>query len=219
MADLDAERIAAAALSIANKRGAEGFSMRAVAEALDVTPMALYHHVKDKAALVALVVDATLRNNPLPPPIGHWQDDLMAMAHWIRASIINHPVVGRLRREFDVWTPSMLRMTERWLGLWQQSGLAIEQAMLAATTSSIAITGIVHEEIIFSALVKPDDATLSLLPNVRTMFKSKHDPEAQFELVVRSLIEGLHARLAAQCNAKPKPTASRTLRKRASAGS
>jgi AcrR family transcriptional regulator len=199
MTELDPDGIAAAALAIADKRGVAGFSMRAVADALSVTPMALYHHVKDKAALAALVVDSAIRKNPLPPPTGNWRDDLLAMAQWMRDSTLNHPVVSHLRREFEVWTPSMLRMTERWLSLWQQSGLTLEQALLAATTSSMAITGLVHEESIYRAMKIPDNATLSFLPNVRTMFKANRNRDADFELVVRSVIEGLHARLINEC--------------------
>ncbi|HYM33936.1 MAG TPA: TetR/AcrR family transcriptional regulator C-terminal domain-containing protein [Steroidobacteraceae bacterium] len=195
MAELDTDRIAAAALAVADKYGVEGFTMRAVADALRVTPMALYHHVKDKAALAALVVDSAIRNHPLPPPTGNWQDDLFAVAAWTRNSTLMHSVVAHLRREYQVWTPSMLRITERWLGLWQQSGLDLERALLAATTSSMAITGLVAEETIFREMQLPDNATLSLLPNVRAMFRANHNRDANFELVVRSLIEGLHARL------------------------
>ena len=45
-------------------------------------------------------------------------------------------------------------------------------------------------------MARPADASLSWLPNARLMFDTPHDREAEFELVVRSLIEGLHARLA-----------------------
>jgi AcrR family transcriptional regulator len=203
MAELDADRIAAAALAIADKRGIAKFSMRAVAEVLGVTPMALYHHVKDKAALAALVVDSAIRERPLPSAAGHWQDDLLNVARWSRHNMVSHPVVGHLRREFNVWTPTMLRVTERWLDLWRQSGLPPKQAALAATTSSMAITGLVHEEILFSTLPKPDAAALSFLPNVRELFAAKPDREAQFTLTVQSLIEGLHARLSRQRNKAP----------------
>ena len=80
--ELDAARIAAAALAVADAQGAGGFTMRAVAEALGVTPMALYHHVEDKAALAALLVDAAIRQHPLPPPTGVWRDDLWTIARW-----------------------------------------------------------------------------------------------------------------------------------------
>jgi hypothetical protein len=69
-----------------------------------------------------------------------------------------------------VWTPSILQITERWLSLWQQSGLDLDKALLAAKTSSMAITGFVDEEMMFSEMLPPDDATLCLLPNVRLMY-------------------------------------------------
>jgi AcrR family transcriptional regulator len=210
MAALDADRIAATALKIADIRGIEGFSMRAVADELHVTPMALYRYVKDKAALAALVVDSTIREHPLPQSMGDWQKDLLAIARWSRASTLAHPVVGHLRREFNVWTPSMLHMTERWLHLWQQSGLSLNNALLAATTSSMAITGLVHEEVMFKAMRKPDAGTLSFLPNVRALFAAKHDPEAQFTLAVQSLIEGLHARLVGKRAARRRGVATST---------
>ena len=195
MADLDADSIAAAALSIADKHGVDGFTMRAVADALDVTPMALYHHVQDKAALVTLIVDTVIRQHPLPSTTGVWQDDLLAFAQWMRQGMLKHPVVAQLRRAYNVWTPAMLQMTERWLGLWQQSALDLDDAVLAATTSSMAITGLVKEEMIFRTMKHPDEKTLAWLPNLRIMFKTHPDREAQFDLVVRSLIEGLHTRL------------------------
>ena len=125
MAEFTREQIAEAALAVADERGAAGFTMRAVAETIGVTPMALYHHVEDKAALVALVVDASIAENPLPPPTGSWQEDLLAMARWTRETTLAHPAVARLRGAHNVWTPSIFPMTERWLGIWQQSGLEL----------------------------------------------------------------------------------------------
>ena len=197
MAELDSDRIANAALAVVDKHGVAGFTMRAVADLLRVTPMALYHYVKNKAALASLVVDAAIRLCPLPPPTGIWREDLWAMAKWIRDRTLAHPQVSLLRREFHVWTPSMLQMTEHWLSVWQQSGLELDKAVLAATTSSMAITGIVHEEMIFKSMQLPDKSQLAWLPNVRLMFDADHNRDAEFELIVRSLIDGMHARLKA----------------------
>jgi TetR/AcrR family transcriptional regulator, tetracycline repressor protein len=195
MPDLDAEHIAAAALAVATKRGIAGFTMRAIADALAVTPMALYHHVRNKAALAALLVDASIRSHPLPSSTGEWRDDLFSMAQWMREHAHAQPVIAHLRREYQVWTPAMLQMTERWLSLWQQSGLDLKEATRAATMSSMAITGLVAEEALYSTMKRPSAAALNSLPNVRAMFKAEHNRDAEFELVVRALIEGLHARL------------------------
>jgi AcrR family transcriptional regulator len=206
MARLDPERIAAAALAVVDTDGVSGFTMRAVAKVLHVTPMALYHHVKDKDALAALVVDAAIRENPLPPPTGVWQDDLWIIAHWGRNNSLKHPALVNIRKAHHVWTNAGLQITERWLSLWQQSGLPIEEALLAASISRIAINGLVEEEAVAWAKGSPKAEMLSWLPNTRRMFNASRDREAEFELAVRSLIQGLHARLSREQELPPAKT-------------
>src|SRR5256885_1374820 len=92
---LDPQRIAAAALAVLDERGPAAFTMRAVAEALGVSPMGLYHHVKDKAELAKLVVEAAMSEMPLPEPTNRtWRDDLVEMARWFRRSCTAHPAVA-----------------------------------------------------------------------------------------------------------------------------
>jgi AcrR family transcriptional regulator len=217
MAELTMQRIAAAALSVADERGASGFTMRAVADAVGVTPMALYHHVEDKAALVALLVDAAISERPLPPPTGSWREDLWEMACWMRESTMVHPAVARLRNKYRVWTASIFPMTERWLSVWQQSGLAFDAALLAASASSTAIIGFVEAELNLEELELPDERQLAPFPNARLTFHLERDGAREFELVVRSVIEGVHARLTANEPALPGTqrvsTATRTRRK------
>jgi AcrR family transcriptional regulator len=196
MSELDPARIAAAALAVADAGGLSGFTMRAVAQALGVTPMALYHHVEDKAALAKLLVDAAIGEQPLPPATGVWRDDLWTIARWTRDSRAAHPAVAHIRRAYRVWTSASLEMTERWAGHWRESGLAPDKALVAATTSSLAIVGIVEEESVFRGLARPADAALSRLPGARQMFEARHDRDAEFELLVRALIDGLYDKLS-----------------------
>jgi AcrR family transcriptional regulator len=197
MAELDATRIAAAALAVADERGLNGFTMRAVAEALGVTPMALYHHVEDKAALAELVVNLVISERPLPAPTsGTWQDDLWEIARWTRETTLAHPVVAYLRRQYQVWTPAMLTLGERWLSMWRQSGLSLDDAVLAANSSSMAIFGAVEQEVISRERTPPSDALLSKFADARTVLTAERDHAAEFELLVRSLIDGLHTRLS-----------------------
>ena len=121
----------------------------------------------------------------------------------MRRSMLNHSVVAQLRHAYNVWTPAMLQMTERWLSLWQQSALNLDDAMLAAKTSSMAITGLVKEEMIFYTMQHPGNEMLAWLPNVRVMFNTAPDRDAQFELAVRSLIDGLHSRLTLNQSSRP----------------
>jgi AcrR family transcriptional regulator len=207
VADLTLARIARAALEVADEQGASGFSMRLIAERLGVTPMALYHHVDDKAAVVALLVDEVIAETPLPSTTGKWRDDLCALALWMRHSALAHPAVGRLRNDYQVWTASIFPMTERWLSVWQQSGLSLDAAMLAAAASSTAIVGFVEQEMIQEQTEPPDEKWLSSFPNARLAFSmdAKRDGASEFELVLGVLIDGLHAALV-EGPSQPEPS-------------
>jgi TetR/AcrR family tetracycline transcriptional repressor len=73
-APVDRHRIAATAMNIIDEVGVEKLTMRAVAARLDVSAMALYHHVEDKDELLRLVGDDILGTLELPDPeSGDWR--------------------------------------------------------------------------------------------------------------------------------------------------
>ncbi|HYK36927.1 TetR/AcrR family transcriptional regulator [Alloacidobacterium sp.] len=51
------ERIAVEALKILEREGADAVSMRRVAQAVGITPMAIYHHFPNREALLNFIVD------------------------------------------------------------------------------------------------------------------------------------------------------------------
>jgi TetR/AcrR family transcriptional regulator, tetracycline repressor protein len=193
---LDIDRIAAAAISVADKHGVSGFTIRAVAKVLRVTPMALYYHVKNKAELAALAVTATIMEAPLASPTGHWKEDICEMALWIRRGALAHPALHELQRSYRIFTPAVLQLAERWLYLWMQSGLDQDKAVLAAATSRAAITGLVAEESLQYGLAPPQNESMAHLSMARLLLTARHDPKAMFELGVRSVIDGLYSRLS-----------------------
>ena len=97
------------------------------------------------------------------------------MARWMREATLAHPAVARLRSAYNVWTPSIFPMTERWLGIWQQSGLELDEALLAASASSTAIIGFVEAELLYALTRFPDDGALSSFPNARLAFKLERE--------------------------------------------
>src|SRR5580704_13306161 len=52
-----ADRIASVALTILEKEGPEAVSMRRIAEAVGITPMAIYHHFPSREALLNTITD------------------------------------------------------------------------------------------------------------------------------------------------------------------
>ena len=61
---LDVPTVVRTSLAIADAEGLDGLTMRRLASELDVTPMAIYHHVKNKEQLLDLVVDESLKELP-----------------------------------------------------------------------------------------------------------------------------------------------------------
>ena len=196
MASIDRKQIAVAALAIVDERGPRALTMRAVADALGVTAMALYHYVDDKTALVALLVDEAIGDRPLPSPTGAgWQEDVLELARWMRGGAQLHPGIASLRQEHRVWTPTVMSLGERWLGLWLQSGLPLDAAAEAAMTTLMAINGMIDQEAARPSFDLPDDEALAWFPNLRIAFTEDRDHDAAFEVVVRSVVTGVHREL------------------------
>jgi AcrR family transcriptional regulator len=90
---LTRDRIAAAALEIADTAGFEAVSMRNVAKALGVGTMSLYHYIRTKDDLLALMDDrlmaeVVLAEDELP---GHWRDALATIARRSHAAWARRP--------------------------------------------------------------------------------------------------------------------------------
>lgn len=88
---LTREKIAAAALAIADKEGFEAVSMRRVAQHLKVGTMSLYYYVKTKDDLIATMDDALMGAAVLPSLPKGWQRAMMEIARRTHAVFIRHP--------------------------------------------------------------------------------------------------------------------------------
>jgi AcrR family transcriptional regulator len=197
--DLDVDRIAEAGLAVADELGPSGLTMRAVAERLGVTPMALYRYVENKDGLVALVVERGISERPLPAETGEgWREDLWELAAWMRERHLAHPAVVPLRRHHEVWSPAIVSVGERWVELWQRSGLSDTDANRAAIVSAMAVLGVVEEETRSDDFDPPEDESLlTQRPKLRAVLTAPpRDLTDDYELMVRGLVDGLHARLA-----------------------
>jgi AcrR family transcriptional regulator len=93
---LTLERIAGAAIGLADADGLGGVSMRRVADALGVAPMALYRYVPGKAELLDVMVDAAL--GAPPEPRGDWRARVEALARATRDLHRRHPWLRNVGR-------------------------------------------------------------------------------------------------------------------------
>ncbi len=78
------EDVVQAAIAIADRDGLPAISMRSVAQAVGVSPMAIYTYVRSKSELLALMFDRVMgEGEELPAGLG-WRESLefMAKARW-----------------------------------------------------------------------------------------------------------------------------------------
>ncbi|WP_433413421.1 TetR/AcrR family transcriptional regulator [Microtetraspora malaysiensis] len=108
------EEILDAAVAIADEHGLDAVSMRAVADRVGVTPMALYRHVSDKAALLDGMVGRLLTAF-LPPEAGGdrpWSERLGTLARACREVIQRHPWAAPLLFSRPALTPDAARVVD-----------------------------------------------------------------------------------------------------------
>jgi AcrR family transcriptional regulator len=84
---LTLERIAGAAIAVADAEGLDALSMRRLATELGVGTMSLYRYVPGKAELIDVMLDTITGEESSPPPRGGWR---AALEHRARESWATH---------------------------------------------------------------------------------------------------------------------------------
>jgi len=89
------DEIAAAAIRVADAEGFDALSMRRLASELGAGTMTLYHYVRTKDELLALVHDAVMAELLVPADElpADWREALTAIAHRSRDALRRHPWV------------------------------------------------------------------------------------------------------------------------------
>ena len=119
------QEILDAALALADEKGLDAVSMRAVAERTGVTPMALYPHVGSKAALLDGMLGRLLADL-LPPMVAaadhwrasgttsqDWRQRLRTIAHLARGLAHRHPWAATLIFSRPSVAPDAVRVVDQ----------------------------------------------------------------------------------------------------------
>jgi AcrR family transcriptional regulator len=121
---LSVERIARAAIEIADADGFAAISMQRVASHLGFTKMALYRHVADKAELLAVMIETAAGEPPdLESIPGGWRPKLEEWAHRLRASWQRHRWLPAITVGLRVLVPMEVGGTECAVGALAGTGL------------------------------------------------------------------------------------------------
>lgn len=101
-----------AALAVAAERGLDAVSMRAVAERIGLTPMALYGYFRSKEELLDGLLGRLIAEIPLPPPGLGWRQAIEHTARGARAVAARYPTVIPLALTRPAVSPAAVRFVD-----------------------------------------------------------------------------------------------------------
>ena len=121
---LNVDAIVAAAITVADTDGLAGLSMRAVAERLGVTAMALYTYVPGKDELVDLMYDGAHAELPVRYDLGQgWRAAVSSWASDLLGCHIRHPWALQVSFARPVLGPNEQAVVEALARILRQAGL------------------------------------------------------------------------------------------------
>ncbi|MBO0783429.1 MAG: TetR family transcriptional regulator [Ktedonobacteraceae bacterium] len=132
---LTRQRMLVAALSLIDREGLEGFSMRKLGAMLGIEAMALYNHVENKRTLFDGVIELLIVQGPYPERLdGTPREELWAFAHAFRDILRAHPRVFPLVATNPLRTKASLAILDCLLA-------TVHRALITDSRQLLPITG------------------------------------------------------------------------------
>ncbi len=199
--NLTTKRIVAEAGLIVRHEDADALTMRRLAEACGVTPMALYHHVSDKDEVLELVLGEVLGEALVVDLHGDPRHQLLDFTDGLYRVMVQNPGVGRLFTSRGITVPNMALITERFFELLDQCGIAGHAAAEALDAIVLHLVGGVAYTLsrppgVRKDLLKGFEAEKAPLLTELVDYYSARDPDAQFRWGLERLLEGIEASLS-----------------------
>ena len=195
---LTVEQIATAGLTVVDREGLTGLTMRSVAHRLRVSTMALYRYVADRHELEALVLERALADlDTSPPPRGEWTNRIETMLLRVRDALAAHPHVIPLTMAHRQSSPSVLRWSETVAMILADAGLTGTDRVVALRCLSAYAVGALQLAYL-GPLAGHGTAVIAALPPAEFPYMSstaqdaaKVDPDTEFRGGLALLLAGL----------------------------
>lgn len=161
---LTPEQLVSAALTVIDRDGLAGLSMREVAKELGMSTMGLYRYVADREELEQLVVEAVLAAvDTETPPAAPWDERIEIMVRRLRDTVSAHPEVVPLTLTHRHRSPGVLRWSETVLEVLTEAGFDGERRVVALRALLSYVIGAIQLEHL-GPLAGEGTAAMSKLP-------------------------------------------------------
>ena len=217
MGKLSRQAVLEGALRLADEEGVAAVTIRRLAGELQVTPMALYWHFKNKDELLAAAADHLMTGviADIPPGRG-WRERLRALVEALVGTMRAHPSLPALLQVADKeQVESHTRATEAVLDILAETGFTLEEGDTIASYLLNGVVTLVHGRLDCRAGMTPEKVAeerrmralrLQALPPDRfprlveygRTLERPSDAERYFAFGVDLLVAGVEAMAAAR---------------------
>jgi AcrR family transcriptional regulator len=146
-APLTSDMALGAAVELADAEGIEALSMRRLAQALGVEAMSLYHHVRNKDAILDGMVDRVFSEIALPQAGQPWQAEIQQRCHSMREVLKRHRWALSLMESRKMPGPANLGHHNAMLACFLGAGFSLPMAGHAYAVIDAFVYGFVHTEL------------------------------------------------------------------------
>ena len=146
-APLSRERVLRGAMALADRRGIDSMTMRALGSELGVEAMSLYNHVRSKDDILDGIVDLVLGDIDVPGTGTPWKEAMRHRSLSAHQVLLAHPWAAVLIMSRYNIGPGMTRYLDATLGRLREGGFSIEGALDAWNTLDSHLYGFTLQEL------------------------------------------------------------------------
>lgn len=143
---LSRERLLSAAVELADEHGLAALTIRALAARVDAKPMAVYHHIDGKDAILDGIVEEVFREIALPRAGRPWRAELSARTWSARTVLLRHSWAVSLMESRRTPGPATLSHHDAVLGTLLSDGFDVPAAAHAYALLDSYLYGSVVQE-------------------------------------------------------------------------
>jgi AcrR family transcriptional regulator len=211
-APLSKERVLNTAVALADEGGVDALSMRKIAQALGVVPMALYKHVTNKNELLDGMIDVVVGEIDPPASDTHWKTAIRRRVLSARRMLLRHPwasgVIEARAKARTTPTPVQMEYLDSMVGIFRAGGFSIDLVHHAMHVMGSRMLGFSQELFEDNSDGKPDPDAIApeemaaRYPHLMELAMAvMHDPDSvvgagcddqfEFEFALDLMLDGL----------------------------
>ncbi len=149
---LTRERVIVGARALADARGLEALTIRALATHLGVKPMSIYHYVANKEQLLDALVNSVFEEFHLPQPDGEWRGELANRSRSVRDVVTQHPWALAIMETRTHPGPANLNGHEAVLEVLHRAGFTVEAAAHAYAILDAYVFGFALQDVMLRSI-------------------------------------------------------------------